>query len=460
MNRFVTNHRPLTIFLVFFAFLCFPLESSADSSIITKYIVKYNLKALDQSIADGSYRGEEGILRIKPEIADSLGIKVFIDQDYIDSIRLFERAEKSLDAAKSAMSSRKNGETEKEKIKTIVDSSFIYKESSELAKVKLLAYHSRINPEIDERLDEETCYNVMGDLLEKSFRETDFRLRDALGHFSNVCQGVNDIQFPVTHENVGFVNFVFNGFLEEASVDDLKGFDLDLHHSNKNNTSTSDWSKVIEKKVLGFISYVETSLKKNNAVYEIDPLLFIALLKKESSFNPNAVSYVGAAGLTQIMPKTAKDMGMNNIHEPSYLESALDTLKRERRAEKQAMDTFLKIDKESGVQYAKEARRLMQRSKELGKERKRLFKKYRNELLKNRNDDRLQPELAIDYGVKYFAKLMKRQGGDISLALASYNAGPSRIIQYKGIPPFEETVTFRNKILMYYREYLQKVEKM
>ena len=102
----------------------------------------------------------------------------------------------------------------------------------------------------------------------------------------------------------------------------------------------------------------------------------------------------------------------------------------------------------------------MQRSLELGKERKRLFKKYRNELLKSRSDDRLQPELAIDYGVKYFAKLMKRQGGDISLALASYNAGPSRIKQYKGIPPFEETVTFRNKILMYYREYLQKVEKM
>ena len=50
MSRFVTNHRPITIFLVFLAFLSFPLESPADSSIIIKYIVKYNLEALEQRI--------------------------------------------------------------------------------------------------------------------------------------------------------------------------------------------------------------------------------------------------------------------------------------------------------------------------------------------------------------------------------------------------------------------------
>ena len=53
---------------------------------------------------------------------------------------------------------------------------------------------------------------------------------------------------------------------------------------------------------------------------------------------------------------------------------------------------------------------------------------------------------------------MKAQNGDISLALASYNAGPHRVKQYNGIPPYKETVSFRNMVLKYYREYLNKTE--
>ena len=53
---------------------------------------------------------------------------------------------------------------------------------------------------------------------------------------------------------------------------------------------------------------------------------------------------------------------------------------------------------------------------------------------------------------------MKDQNGDISLALASYNAGPHRVREFKGIPPFKETVRFRNRVLKYYKDYLSKVE--
>lgn len=40
------------------------------------------------------------------------------------------------------------------------------------------------------------------------------------------------------------------------------------------------------------------------AHYAVDPLLFLALVRQESRFNPHAVSYAGAVGLTQVMPDT------------------------------------------------------------------------------------------------------------------------------------------------------------
>jgi len=54
----------------------------------------------------------------------------------------------------------------------------------------------------------------------------------------------------------------------------------------------------------------------------------------------------------------------------------------------------------------------------------RLFSEYKRDLLDEGSDDRLQASLAIEHGLKYFAGLMKAQKGDMSLALASYNAGP------------------------------------
>ena len=98
----------------------------------------------------------------------------------------------------------------------------------------------------------------------------------------------------------------------------------------------------------------------------------------------------------------------------------------------------------------------MQSSLDLIHKRKGLVDRYSKELLERGTDDRLQPAKAIEYGLIYLAQLLKDTGGDISLALASYNAGPNRIREFKGIPPYIETVGFRNRILKYYRDYLSK----
>ena len=51
--------------------------------------------------------------------------------------------------------------------------------------------------------------------------------------------------------------------------------------------------------------------------WKIAPLLLAALASTESSFHPNAVSRCGAMGLTQLMPRTAKGLGVTDPFDPA-----------------------------------------------------------------------------------------------------------------------------------------------
>ncbi len=54
----------------------------------------------------------------------------------------------------------------------------------------------------------------------------------------------------------------------------------------------------------------------SSSKYQLDPLLIYLVMREESGFNHRAVSRVGARGLMQLMPATARRLGVRNIHDP------------------------------------------------------------------------------------------------------------------------------------------------
>jgi soluble lytic murein transglycosylase len=67
--------------------------------------------------------------------------------------------------------------------------------------------------------------------------------------------------------------------------------------------------------------------------------------------------------------------------------------------------------------------------------------------------DAFNPEENIFGGTRYLGLMLERFSKDKRLALAAYNAGPERVEEYKGVPPFPETATFIERVLKYYHQY-------
>lgn len=447
--------------LILSGFLVLPFPALAEYPLLNKLIIAYNLEAQKQSLADGSYRGEEGLLRITPEKAKSQGMKILNDEQYLEAKALLKRADKSLEKAIAAMRTRKEEPSPGAHAQYIVKHFLDYKKQEESARVKFIAYRSALTPDADERLDQSISVRVMGRLLDEGLKANDYRLRDALGYFYNACLGNHRKDLPLSPENILFVNHVFHRFIQQAPKETLKRFNLDRDRDHNNPTDYDHWKIVMKSEGFPYIAEIEKAVKKHRENGQgIDPLLFLALMKRESRFDPVAVSAVGAVGLTQIMPQTALDLGMKRVYKPAYYNEAVKLIRDERKYRRRAVDILFKIGKKEPLEQAKEARSMMQRSRNLGDQKDKLFARYKRRVVRERSDERLDPARAIDYGYRYFAQMMKIQEGDISLALASYNAGPHRVRKYKGIPPFNETVHFRNQVLKYYREYLEKARTL
>ena len=61
--------------------------------------------------------------------------------------------------------------------------------------------------------------------------------------------------------------------------------------------------------------------------------------------------------------------------------------------------------------------------------------------------DSFDPEANVGGGSRYLRELLERYNFDLVKALAAYNAGPERVEQYQGVPPFHETRAYVARIV-------------
>lgn len=122
--------------------------------------------------------------------------------------------------------------------------------------------------------------------------------------------------------------------------------------------------------------------------YNVDPRLVVAMIIAESDFDPASTSHTGAKGLGQLMPGTARELGVNNPYDIvqnlggsiSYLRTRLDTF-----ADPKQMN--------GGYTFQQ-----------------------------------------------------------VALAMAAYNAGENAVKRYRGVPPYRETQAYVKRVTTIYQQ--------
>lgn len=140
-------------------------------------------------------------------------------------------------------------------------------------------------------------------------------------HYPNIAIGAvleDNLQLawavrPEDTELLEKINVFFSEMQADGSLERLYDRHFGVNHEQSYNELEG-----FHRKIKRSLPNYQNTILQTSYQHGFDWRLIAAVIYQESQFNPNAVSYYGASGLMQIMPKTAASLGLKaeNIYDP------------------------------------------------------------------------------------------------------------------------------------------------
>ena len=146
-------------------------------------------------------------------------------------------------------------------------------------------------------------------------------------------------------------------------------------------------------------SRFDRDIRDSQAFYGIPEAFMRAVIKTESDYDPNVVSSVGAQGLMQLLPETARSMGVTNSFD--------------------ARQNIM-----GGARYLQVLARRFCRT-----------------------------PAATDDGQRPGERLTVCSTDEKIKVIAAYHAGPGAVLKYGGVPPYETTRQYVGMVMRRYEQY-------